>query len=116
MVNVTGPLGILYSSTQTSSGQLSVAAYLDFGTYTQWVGGCAGASQVGQNLVESAFCGASVPVNSTVGMVMKLVMTHVSGAIGLGGGNAVTAQVVFGVEGGIQGGGNAASGISIVPI
>lgn len=108
MVNVTGPIGTFYSAS-SPGGQLSTAAYLNFGTYTHWVGGSAAVAATGSGLVESGWCGASVPVNATVGMVVKLVLTTISTGV-------TSAQAVFGVADGIQEGGSAASGMSIVPI
>lgn len=108
MVNVTGPIGTFFGAS-TAGGRVDTAAYLDLGTYTHWVGGSSAVVAVGADLIESAWCGASVPVVATVGQVMKLVMTTLS--------TGTTASFgVFAVDGGVEGGGAAASGMSIVPI
>jgi hypothetical protein len=108
VINVTGPIGTFYSAS-AAGGQVSTDAYLDLGTYQQWVGGSAGAVVAGSDLIDSSSGGGSVPVVATVGQVIKLVLTTVSTGV-------TTAAGVFGVAGGVQGGGNAASGMSITPI
>jgi hypothetical protein len=108
VINVTGPVGTFYSAS-AAGGQVSTDVYLDLGTYQQWVGGSAGAVVAGSDLIDSASGGGSVPVIATVGQVIKLVLTTVSTGV-------TTAAGVFGVAGGVQGGGNAASGMSITPI
>jgi hypothetical protein len=108
MINVTGPIGTFYSAS-SAGGQVSTAAYLDLSTYQHWVGQSSGVVSAGADLIESAFCGASVPVNATAGQVIKLVLTTVSTGV-------TTAAGVFGVAGGVQGGLNAVSGMSITPI
>jgi hypothetical protein len=108
MVNVTGPIGTFYSAS-AAGGQVSTSAYLDLISYRHWVGGSGGVASIGDGLIESAFCGASVPVNATVGQVIKLVLTTESTGV-------TSSTAVFGVAGGVEGGGSAVSGISIVPI
>jgi hypothetical protein len=108
MVNVTGPIGTFYSAS-VAGGQIATGAYLDIGTYKHWVGGSASVTSVGSGLVESAWCGASVPVNASVGMVIKLVMTTNSSG-------TATATAVFGLSDGVEGGGSAVSGMTITPM